>query len=276
MKAMMDIDPLGHAMIPKFCHPSVSSHYYNNASSAGSAYSAVSSVRSAGSGSSRLSGGSSISMDPLSDYPHDLMTRPHSAGILPPPTSSTLPIHPMSMNGIARPMPHSAGGHSVDPSFKLDRSLYMEDRMRAIKSSYIDESSYIPRSLSTEQRRTVESWSTEMPRMPEPQRQEEQQTSPVKSQQSEEVSPSKEEELSSKSPQAELESKEELKIEELESGNVGEERSTKRPKISYQCCMCAYNSTKLSDLTLHLEKSHSLGDYELIKMLLACLGDIGA
>lgn len=269
MKAMMDIDPLGHAMIPKFCHPSVSSHYYS-ASSAGSAYSAVSSSRSAGSGSSRLSGASSMSMDPLSDYPHDLMTRPHSAGILPPPSSGALPIHPMSINGIARPMPHSAGGHAVDPSFKLDRSIYMEDRMRAIKSSYIDESSYIPRSLSTDHRRAVESWSTEMPRMPS---QEEQQPSPVK-EKSEEVSPSKEEELSS--PHTETVEKEELKIEELESGNVGEERSTKRPKISYQCCMCAFNSTKLSDLTLHLEKTHSLGDYELIKMLLACLGDIGA
>ena len=142
--------------------------------------------------------------------------------------------------------------------------------MRAIKSSYIDESSYIPRSLSTEHRRSVESWSTEMPRIPS---QEEQQPSPVKS---EEASPSKEDDLSARSPQAELEQKEELKIEELESGNVGEERSTKRPKISYQCCMCAFNSTKLSDLTLHLEKTHSLGDYELIKMLLACLGDIGA
>ena len=130
--------------------------------------------------------------------------------------------------------------------------------MRAIKSSYIDESTYIPRSISTEQRRSVDSWSTE-------------QSSPVKH--SEEVSPSKE---IKQEPSPQPEPKVDLKIEELECGNVSEERSTKRAKISYQCCMCTYNSTKLSELTLHLEKSHDLGDYELIKMLLACLGDIGA
>lgn len=65
--------------------------------------------------------------------------------------------------------------------------------------------------------------------------------------------------------------------EERGPGVSEEEPSSKRARnITYQCCMCEYTSTVLSNLTSHLEAEHSLTDYELIKSLLACLGDIGA
>ena len=56
-----------------------------------------------------------------------------------------------------------------------------------------------------------------------------------------------------------------------------EERASKRSrKLTYACCLCDHADEMLSSLTSHLESDHGLVDYELIKRLLACLGDIGA
>ena len=56
----------------------------------------------------------------------------------------------------------------------------------------------------------------------------------------------------------------------------GEPARKKLRKISYHCCICNYTNLHLSELTSHLENEHNLTEYDLIKNLLACLGDIGS
>lgn len=197
---MMDIDPLGHAILPKFCSPSTIPFY--GLGSAGSSYSAAS--LSAGSRSSVEVYSTGGLHDPLSR--HAVSTESYTPGHF---------VHPKPIKVEPQPAPR----RQEDIEREEDKRQEACEALHALKT--------------------------------EPVREE------TKMETAEGV-------------------KEETK-ETTEETESSDEPSPKRAKnISYQCCSCDFTSAILSSLTSHLEAEHGLTDYELIKSLLSCLGDIGA
>ena len=307
LKAMMDNDPLGRAILPTFCTPSTMSFY--GLGSAGSSYSAAS-----------LSGRSPA--DQFTSLHDPLSRHPVSAG---PRSSSSTPFSSLPLSGgggIPMPFP----GNSPNSCFRHPKPIKVEPHPRrpSLEEVQKEEQERKEREVETlrhqeierqeslrlqETERAQRQESTERAHRQEAIRHEEaarlreedkrleacealqalkcepvidaletdalDKSSPVK------TPPVKKERcLQRKSPDStDLKEGNSLSTQETvaaeNSGTNGEASAKRARKITYQCCLCEFTSSVLSNLTSHLEGEHSLHDYILIKSLLACLGDIG-
>jgi len=277
LKALMDIDPLGHAVVPKFC-PASSAPFYSMGS-AGSSYSAAS--LSAGSSRSSAEHYSALH-DPLARHPQSAGSRmsasfsmPHSAGTMPH-SAGTMP-HP---GGFAHPKPIKVEPNPRRSSFEESNQAFK--RTMAVEQQRMSEQE-AARVQQKEEEEAARRGEEDVRREEEAARRGEEDDKTKEAMETESspgvkqpVEPAYHEETSVLEENEEDKEEEKKSVISAAAAAEDEEPSPKRARnITYQCCLCEYNSSVLSSLTSHLEGSHSLIDYELIKMLLACLGDIG-
>lgn len=262
LKAMMNIDPLGHAMVPKFCTPS-SVPFYGLAS-AGSSYTAAS--LSAGTARSDFS----ALHDPLARHPVSAGTTSRASSF------SSLPL---SVGCFVHPKPIKVEPHNKRASFDETSSKEVEqgnkqEAARQLEAARLQEEDKRQEACEALQALKAEpsaheegeEMDTSAPTSATVEK------SPVKKEQGDSSEDTPMEEGEKDETSQESKDPEERTLEASE-----EEPSSKRARnITYQCCSCEYTSSVLSNLTSHLESEHGLTDYELIKSLLSCLGDIGA
>ncbi|KAL5262955.1 hypothetical protein ACHWQZ_G008384 [Mnemiopsis leidyi] len=280
LKAMMNIDPLGHAMIPKFCTPSSVPFY--GLGSAGSSYSAA-----------NLSAGSCRSSVEHFSALHDPLTRhPVSAGGPAPRVSTSFSSLPLSAGCFVHPKPIKVEPHPRRHSFEETSVLKEKEaerqqeaaRQETMRQHQLEAARIQEEDKRAEACEALQALKAEPVAHDEIEQEAMDTTTPESTLHK---SPTKEQsetnggaaikEEKTEDPAGNGVKEPSQEQEERGPGVSEEEPSSKRARnITYQCCMCEYTSTVLSNLTSHLEAEHSLTDYELIKSLLACLGDIGA
>ncbi|XP_063686263.1 uncharacterized protein LOC134820010 isoform X2 [Bolinopsis microptera] len=272
LKAMMNIDPLGHAMVPKFCTPSSMPFY--GLGSAGSSYSAAS-----------LSAGSSRSSVEHFSALHDPLSRhPVSAGPASRVTSSFSSL-PLSAGCFVHPKPIKVEPHPRRHSFEESERQQGAVRQETMRQHQLEAARLQEEDKRQEACEALQALKAE-PVAHDEVDQEAMDTTTPESKLHKSPATKEQDETNVETPmeaersgeEATAASKEPSKEQEERSLEASEEEpSSKRARnITYQCCNCEYTNTVLSNLTSHLESEHSLTDYELIKSLLACLGDIGA
>ena len=283
LKAMMNIDPLGHAMIPKFCTPSSVPFY--GLGSAGSSYSAAS--LSAGSSRSSVEHFSALH-DPLTRHPVSAggpASRVSSASFSSLPLSAGCFVHPKPIKVEPHPRRHSFEETSVLKEKEAERQqeaarqeTMRQHQLEAARIQEEDKRAEACEALQALKAEPVAHDEIEQEAMDTTTPESTLHKSPAKEQSETNGETAMEEKKTGEEEPAGSQVKEPSKEQEERGPGVSEEEpSSKRARnITYQCCMCEYTSAVLSNLTSHLEAEHSLTDYELIKSLLACLGDIGA
>ena len=277
LKAMMNIDPLGHAMVPKFCTPSSVPFY--GLGSAGSSYSAAS--LSAGCSRSSVEHFSALH-DPLTRHPVSAgpASRVSSASFTSLPLSAGCFVHPKPIKVEPHPRRHSFEESSLLKEKETERQheAMRQHQLEAARIQEEDKRQEACEALQALKAEPVAHEEADQEAMDTTNPESKLHKSPASREQNETngETPMEEEKSGEEEPGASTkEPKKEQDEHALEASE--EEPSSKRARnITYQCCMCDYTSTVLSNLTSHLEAEHSLTDYELIKSLLACLGDIGA